>query len=606
MPASNEETTPLTARPEGALTPTAIERPLPASVEVCGIPLGLTDYEDTLDWVDAKVAQRGREYVCVCNVHAVMASAEDPELRAALLGSSLNVPDGQPLVWALGALGHPLEDRVYGPELMSRSCTRSARSGQRLYLYGGRNQGALVQLALNLRQRYPGVKIVGGYSPPHRPLSDSERSAAVHEINASRADVVWVGIGVPKQEKWMAQMRGELDAPVLIGVGAAFDFHAGLVPQAPPWMQELGLEWSYRLAHEPRRLWRRYTRYNPRFVRNFGRQFVAHRRAMRRTGKRATRWPPPETTTKRCTWPRARAATPAGAVLPAGAGRIDGVSGQPTASIVIPTRNRPEYLDVALASVMPQAEAAGADVLVVDSGTAAATQSVAERHGARVVRPNAPGANAARNAGIAVAEGDPIVLIDDDIDAPPGWLEAMLSGVERTPDRDVFGGPIRARLEGGGPRACGRESAPITTLDRGATDRDVELVWSANMAIRRRALELVGPFDESIHGRGEEEDWQRRYAVGGGRVRYLAAAGLDHRRNRADATVRRLSGAAYRLGRTARRYDALTDRAPALTTEVRTLAGCVWHTGRRRCATGIVLTAHAAGRLREALAGPSS
>ena len=177
--------------------------------------------------------------------------------------------------------------------------------------------------------------------------------------------------------------------------------------------------------------------------------------------------------------------------------------------------------------------------------------------------------------------------------------------VAATPDRDVFGGPIRARLEGGGPRACGREPAPITTLDHGPADRDVELVWSANMAIRRRALARVGPFDETIHGRGEEEDWQRRYAALGGRVRYLASAGLEHRRTREDATVRRLTGSAYRLGRTARRYDARKDQAPALTAEARTLAGCLWHAARRRCGYGIVLGGHAAGRLREALARPA-
>ncbi|MGZ4350924.1 MAG: WecB/TagA/CpsF family glycosyltransferase [Solirubrobacteraceae bacterium] len=245
------------------------------------MPLGLIDYDRALDWIDAMVAARQRGYVCVCNVHAVMASAEDPALRSALLGSSLNVPDGQPLVWALNLLGHSLSDRVYGPELMARSCARAASSGQRMYLYGGRNQGALVQLALNLRQRYPGVRIVGGYSPPHRPLIAEEREAVIKEINGSRADVVWVGIGVPKQEKWMAQMRGELEAPVLAGVGAAFDFHAGLVPQAPNWIQESGLEWAYRLAHEPRRLWRRYTRYNPRFVGAFARQLREHRQQVR-------------------------------------------------------------------------------------------------------------------------------------------------------------------------------------------------------------------------------------------------------------------------------------------------------------------------------------
>ncbi len=250
----------------------------PPTVSVLGVPLALTDYEGTLDWLDAAVASREHGYVCVCNVHTVMASNEDTKLREALRSSSLNLPDGQPLVWAINALGNSLEGRVYGPELMARACARSTRGSHRFYLYGGRNQGALVQLALNLRRRYPGVKIVGGYSPPHRPLTDEEDEAVIDEINRTGPDVVWVGIGVPKQEKWMARMRERLTAPVLVGVGAAFDFHAGLVPQAPAWLQEAGLEWAYRLAHEPRRLWRRYMRYNPRFVYAFAWQLARHRR----------------------------------------------------------------------------------------------------------------------------------------------------------------------------------------------------------------------------------------------------------------------------------------------------------------------------------------
>ncbi|MEA2210271.1 MAG: N-acetylglucosaminyldiphosphoundecaprenol N-acetyl-beta-D-mannosaminyltransferase [Solirubrobacteraceae bacterium] len=263
--------------PESSPRAEAVAVQPPSTVDVLGIPLSLIDYDATLDWMDAMVATDQTGYVCVCNVHAVMAAGEDPALHNALLRSSINVPDGQPLVWAMNALGHRLDSRVYGPELMSRACARAAKTGQRLYLYGGRNQGALVQLALNTRQRFPGIKIVGGYSPPHRQLTDEERVAVVREINASKPDVVWVGIGVPKQEKWMAEMRATLKAPVLVGVGAAFDFHAGLVPQAPSWMQESGLEWAYRLAREPRRLWRRYMRYNPRFVRDFARQWVAHR-----------------------------------------------------------------------------------------------------------------------------------------------------------------------------------------------------------------------------------------------------------------------------------------------------------------------------------------
>ena len=257
----------------------------PDAIDVLGIPLAMTDYEATMEWMDAMIAHREKGYICVAATHMVMVCDEDPELREAVLNSSLTVPDGQPLVWAMNALGGDLEARVYGPELMARYCERAARRGTRMYLYGGRNQGALVQLALNLRKRFPGVKIVGGYSPPFRDLTEEEEDAIVEEMNGSKADVIWVGVGAPKREKWMAAMRERLDAPVLVGVGAAFDFHAGLVPQAPGWMQSAGLEWLYRLAQEPRRLWPRYVRYNPRFVAGFARQYARHR-LLGDTGKR--------------------------------------------------------------------------------------------------------------------------------------------------------------------------------------------------------------------------------------------------------------------------------------------------------------------------------
>jgi glycosyltransferase involved in cell wall biosynthesis len=274
----------------------------------------------------------------------------------------------------------------------------------------------------------------------------------------------------------------------------------------------------------------------------------------------------------------------------------------PTASIVIPTRDRPDYLAVALASIAPQARTVDAELIVVDDGGGEATASLAADHGARLLPGGGRGANAARNAGIDAAEGDPVVLVDDDVDAPSGWLAALLAGVTGAPDREVFGGPIRARLEGGGPATCGRESPPITTLDHGPEDRDVPLVWSANMAIRRSALDRVGAFDESIHGRGEEEEWERRYVALGGRIRYLSAAGLDHRRAVADARLTPLTGAAYRLGRSARRYDERKGQPPSLPAELRTLAGCLWHIVRRRCAGGFILAGHAAGRLRETVA----
>jgi N-acetylglucosaminyldiphosphoundecaprenol N-acetyl-beta-D-mannosaminyltransferase len=255
--------------------------PLVEQISVLDVPLALTDYERALDWIDAAVAAGAREYVCVAAVHTVMESREDEALRSAVEGAAFTVPDGQPLAWALRALGHDIDSRVYGPELMARACARAARTGQRHYLYGGRDQSALFKLTLRLRQRFPGLRIVGGYSPPFRAMSEAELDAIAADINRARPDVVWVGIGVPKQEKWMAAMRDRLDAPVLVGVGAAFDFHAGLVPQAPPWMQRNGLEWLFRLKQEPRRLWKRYARHNPRFVTGFAKQWVASRRAQR-------------------------------------------------------------------------------------------------------------------------------------------------------------------------------------------------------------------------------------------------------------------------------------------------------------------------------------
>lgn len=271
-------------------------------------------------------------------------------------------------------------------------------------------------------------------------------------------------------------------------------------------------------------------------------------------------------------------------------------------SIVIPTRSAPEYLEVALGSVMPQATACGAQVIVVDDGDDAATAQLARGHGAELVSPaEHRGLNAARNLGIDAARGELIVLIDADVETPPGWLQAIIAGAGSTPEREVFGGPITARLEGGGPRRCGREPPPITTLDFGSADRDVPFVWGANMAIRRSALERVGRFDEGLSGRGDEEEWLDRFAGQGGQLRYLAAAGLVHRRRPQDSRLRALTAAAYRQGRESRRHDVRMGKPRPIPAELRVLAGCAWHTVYRRCAFGIVMGARSAGSLREAL-----
>jgi len=273
-----------------------------------------------------------------------------------------------------------------------------------------------------------------------------------------------------------------------------------------------------------------------------------------------------------------------------------------TASILIPTLAAPGYLDVTLASVVPQASAAGAEVIVISDGPDGPTAAVAERRGARLITlRERRGLNAARNAGIKAARSDLIVFLDQDVDAPAGWLDALLDGVRSNPDPEVFGGPIRARLEGG-PRGCGREPPPITTLDAGPEDRDIPLAWGANMAVRRSAFDRLGLFDEELHGRGNEEDWEFRYTSVGGRIRYLARAGLDHRRTRDDARLGVLARAAYGQGREARRHDVRVGKPRPIQTELRILAGCAWHTVRRRCAYGIVMGARTAGSLREALA----
>jgi N-acetylglucosaminyldiphosphoundecaprenol N-acetyl-beta-D-mannosaminyltransferase len=271
--------------PEATGSVSVTSLPSPRDVrrrEILGIPIAITSYDQAMDVMDGMISRRERGYLCAVAVHAVMVSQRDPEMRAAVTGSTLTVPDGMPLVWAANALGEHLPNRVYGPELMDRYCSRCAEKGHRVWLYGGRDQGSLMQLALNLRRRHRGIEIVGGYSPPFRALSADEEDLIAAQINEARPDVVWVGIGVPKQEKWMASMRKRLDVPVMCAVGAAFDFHSGRVSQAPPWMQQRGLEWIYRIAQEPRRLLPRYLYYNPAFVGAFARQYVRERSARRR------------------------------------------------------------------------------------------------------------------------------------------------------------------------------------------------------------------------------------------------------------------------------------------------------------------------------------
>jgi GT2 family glycosyltransferase len=268
--------------------------------------------------------------------------------------------------------------------------------------------------------------------------------------------------------------------------------------------------------------------------------------------------------------------------------------------VVVPTRNRAAYLKVALESLA--AQDAPYEVVVVDDASSDDTAMVASGAGASVLRlGGARGLNAARNAGIEATSAPLIAFIDDDVRLPPTWVRALIDGAARWPHADAFGGPIRAVLEGPAPRACGREKPPITSLDLGPQDIETEVVWGANMAIRRDAFTRVGRFDEAIGGHGDEEDWLLRLRAAGGRIVYLAAAGLEHRRAGNDARLRALTRAAYRRGRAAGASDRRRGIEPSLRSELRVLAGCTVHTLRYRCPQGIIMGAQAAGRIATAL-----
>lgn len=207
--------------------------------------------------------QRG--YIIQTNVHSLVVAQESRLYRAALSHATLSVPDGMPVVWLLRAKGYPIKDRVYGPDLMLLLCEEAAKRGWRCFLYGGA-PGVPEQLKDVLEQRFPGLNIVGTYSPPFRPLTAEEDAEVCRMINAAKPDILWVGLGSPKQDIWMYEHRDTLNVSVMHGVGAAFDFLTGRVKQAPRWMMNVGLEWLFRLFQEPRRLWKRYTITNLKFV----------------------------------------------------------------------------------------------------------------------------------------------------------------------------------------------------------------------------------------------------------------------------------------------------------------------------------------------------
>lgn len=232
---------------------------------VLGVGVSAVNLTQALETIDGWISTGEQHHVCITGVHGVMESQRDEVLRLIHNRAGLVTPDGMPLVWLSRLGGHKHVDRVYGPDLMLACCAHSESTGHRHFFYGG-GEGVPELLATRLKERFPHLAVVGTFSPPFRPLTPEEDEELVRRINESGADIVWVGLSTPKQERWMSDHLGRIAAPVMIGVGAAFDFHAGLKRQAPRWMQRSGLEWSFRLLTEPRRLWRRYLVNNPAFV----------------------------------------------------------------------------------------------------------------------------------------------------------------------------------------------------------------------------------------------------------------------------------------------------------------------------------------------------
>jgi len=243
-------------------------------VNVLGIGISITNMPAAVATVEDWIAKGAKNYVCVTGVHGVMEAQKDLQLREIHNNSGMTVPDGMPLVWAGKIYGFKDMGRVYGPDLMMEVCRKSVQRKYTHFLYGG-NDGVVPRLKENLEKKFPGISIVGTFTPPFRPLNAKESSDLLGQTARCRPDLFWVGLSTPKQEKFMEQYLPQLDTQVMIGVGAAFDIHAGLFNDAPAWIKTSGMQWLYRLCQDPRRLWKRYLTHNPIFIRKFLQQLFS-------------------------------------------------------------------------------------------------------------------------------------------------------------------------------------------------------------------------------------------------------------------------------------------------------------------------------------------
>jgi N-acetylglucosaminyldiphosphoundecaprenol N-acetyl-beta-D-mannosaminyltransferase len=253
------------------------DRPLVHRTNVLGVGISVINMNDALELSDSLIKSRDRHYVCVTDVHTVIEAQSDAGFRAILNNSYMTTPDGMPLVWVGRLQGHKNMRRVYGPDYLMEMCRVSVERGYRHFFFGGK-PGVADRLVAELQQKFPGIAIAGTYTPPFRPLTRSEEDELEDLVAQATPDVFWVGLGSPKQERFMAKYCGRLETKLMVGVGAAFDIHSGSVKEAPKWLKDAGLQWLHRLVQEPRRLWKRYLICVPGFIWNIGLQFLGVRR----------------------------------------------------------------------------------------------------------------------------------------------------------------------------------------------------------------------------------------------------------------------------------------------------------------------------------------
>lgn len=237
----------------------------PLRINVLGVGIHAVNLDSSAALIESAIHSGRRGYVCVTNVHVVMEAQASDHLKEVLNHSFLTVPDGRPSVWIGRSRGHPEMDQVGGPDLILKVCEMSSRKGFTQFFYGGQ-PGVAERLREEMCRRYPGLKVVGTYTPPFRPLSKEEEEALRVQFEGLKPDITWIGLGAPKQELFMAQYLDRLDTTIMIGVGAAFDMHTGRTKDAPQWVKRAGFAWFHRLAQEPRRLWKRYLRTNSSFI----------------------------------------------------------------------------------------------------------------------------------------------------------------------------------------------------------------------------------------------------------------------------------------------------------------------------------------------------